>query len=94
MMRGRAVSNARWIAVSRVVSVGVQLLSVMWLARLLTPVDYGVVAMALIVTSFANLIRDMGTGSALIQKEDLNEETIVTAFWFTLSRTLVIAETY
>jgi PST family polysaccharide transporter len=83
-MRGRAVSNARWIAVSRVVSVGVQLLSVMWLARLLTPVDYGVVAMALIVTNFANLVRDMGTGQALIQKEDLNQETILTAFWFTL----------
>ena len=83
-MRGRAVSNARWIAVSRVVSVGVQLLSVMWLARLLTPADYGVVAMALVVTSFANLLRDMGTGHALIQKEDLNEETILTAFWFTV----------
>ena len=83
-MRGRAVSNARWIAVSRVVSVGVQLLSVMWLARLLTPVDFGVVAMALIVTNLANLVRDMGTASALIQKEDLNEETILTAFWFTV----------
>jgi PST family polysaccharide transporter len=56
----------------------------MWLARLLTPVDYGVVAMALIVTNFANLIRDMGTGHALIQKEGLNQETILTAFWFTL----------
>ena len=88
-MRGRAVSNARWIAVSRVVSVGVQLLSVMWLARLLTPVDYGVVAMALIATNFANLIRDMGTGQALIQKEDLNQETILTGFWFTLGRTLM-----
>ena len=83
-MRSRAVSNARWIAVSRVVSVGIQLLSVMWLARLLTPTDYGVVAMALVVTNLATLVRDMGTGLALIQKEDLNEDTILTAFWFTL----------
>lgn len=82
-MRSRAVSNARWIAVSRVVSVAVQLLSVMWLARLLTPADYGVVAMALVVTNLATLVRDMGTGLALIQKEDLKEETILTAFWFT-----------
>jgi len=82
-MRGRAVSNARWIAVSRVVSVAVQLLSMMWLARLLTPADYGVVALALVVTNLANLVRDMGTGLALIQKENLKEETIQTAFWFT-----------
>jgi PST family polysaccharide transporter len=56
----------------------------MWLARLLTPADYGVVAMAMVVTNLANLVRDMGTGLALIQKEDLNMETILTAFWFTL----------
>jgi PST family polysaccharide transporter len=48
----------------------------MWLARLLSPADYGVVAMALVVTNFATLVRDMGTGLALIQKENLNEETI------------------
>ncbi len=83
-MRSRAVSNARWIAVSRAVSVAVQLLSVMWLARLLTPADYGVVALALVVTNLANLVRDMGTGLALIQKRDLNDESILTAFWFTV----------
>jgi PST family polysaccharide transporter len=83
-MRSQAVSNARWIAVSRVVSVAVQLLSVMWLARLLTPADYGLVAMALVVTNLANLVRDMGTGLALIQRQDLTQETILTAFWFTL----------
>lgn len=82
-MRSRAVSNARWIAVSRVVSMAVQLLSVMWLARLLTPTDYGVVALALVVTNLANLVRDMGTGLALIQKRNLSDATILTAFWFT-----------
>ncbi len=84
-MRSRAVSNARWIAVSRVVSIGVQLLSLAWLARLLTPADYGLVAMAMVVTNLANLVRDMGTTQALIQREGLNEETILTAFWFTVA---------
>ena len=83
-MRTSAVSNARWIAISQVVSIGVQLVSLVWLSRLLTPADYGLVAMALVVTNFANLVRDMGTGLALIQKEDLNEETILTSFWFTV----------
>ncbi|MET0216379.1 MAG: MOP flippase family protein [Burkholderiales bacterium] len=84
VIRTSAVSNARWIAISQVVSIGVQLVSLVWLSRLLTPADYGLVAMALVVTNFANLVRDMGTGLALIQKEDLNEETILTSFWFTV----------
>jgi PST family polysaccharide transporter len=61
----------------------VQLLSIAWLSRLLTPADYGPVAMAMVVTNFANLVRDMGTNQALIQKEAVTEETILTAFWFT-----------
>lgn len=83
-MRIRAVSNARWIAVSRVISVGVHLVGVLWLPRLLAPSDYGLVAMALVVINFANLVRDMGTTQALIQREDLNAETILTLFWLTV----------
>jgi PST family polysaccharide transporter len=90
VMRGRAVSNARWIAVSRVVSIGVQLLSLAWLSRLLMPADYGLVAMAMVVTNLANLVRDMGTTQALIQKDTLNEESILTAFWFTAAIGLVL----
>jgi PST family polysaccharide transporter len=89
-MRGRAVSNARWIAVSRVVSIGVQLLSLAWLSRLLTPADYGLVAMAMVVTNLASLLRDMGTTQALIQREALNEESILTAFWFTVGIGLLL----
>ena len=89
-MRGRAVSNARWIAVSRVASIGVQLLSLAWLSRLLTPADYGLVAMAMVVTNLANLVRDMGTAQALIQRETLNDETILTSFWFTVGIGLVL----
>jgi len=84
-MHGSALSNARWIAVSRVVSIGVQLLGLLWLSRLLSPADYGLVAMATVVTNLANLVRDMGTTQALIQREGLNEETILTAFWFTVA---------
>jgi O-antigen/teichoic acid export membrane protein len=89
-MRGRAVSNARWIAVSRVASIGVQLLSLAWLSRLLTPADYGLVAMAMVVTNLASLLRDMGTTQALIQRESLNEESIFTAFWFTVGIGLIL----
>ncbi|MBL8529232.1 MAG: oligosaccharide flippase family protein, partial [Burkholderiales bacterium] len=89
-MRGRVVSNARWLAVSRVISVGVQLLSLTWLSRLLMPQDYGLVAMAMVVTNLANLVRDMGMSQALIQREALNDETILTSFWFTSGVGLVL----
>jgi O-antigen/teichoic acid export membrane protein len=84
-VRASAISNARWLALSRVVSIGVQVAGVVWLSRLLTPADYGLLAMALVVTGFAELVRDLGTASALIQKEDLGDGTVLTTFWFTLA---------
>ncbi len=89
-LRGRAVSNARWIAVSRAVSIGVQLLSLAWLSRLLSPADYGLVAMAMVVANLASLVRDMGMSQALIQRESLNDEAILTTFWFTVGVGLVL----
>lgn len=51
------------------------------LARLLTPVDFGLVALATVFVAFANLIVDQGLGDALIQRRSLTRGQIDTAFW-------------
>ena len=51
------------------------------LARLLTPADFGLVALAAVFVSFANLIVDQGLGDALIQRRSLTRRQIDTAFW-------------
>lgn len=62
-------NNIKWVALSQLARIGSQIASVTLLARLLSPSDYGLLAIASIFTNFANLFRDFGTGSALIQKE-------------------------
>lgn len=79
-----ALSNARWTALAQGFRVGIQLLSLFVLSRLLSPRDYGLVAMAAVVTNLAGIVRDMGTAAAVIQKRDLDEETILSAFWFSV----------
>lgn len=51
------------------------------LARLLTPEDFGLVALANVFISFMRIILDQGFAKALIQKEDIKEDHINTAFW-------------
>lgn len=79
-----ALSNARWVAVGQAVRVGVQVLGLIFLSRILSPADFGLVAMATVVANFANLVRDLGTASAVIQRESLDEATKNTAYWFSL----------
>ena len=66
----RAFSNVSWLFVSQVGRIVTQLVGVSVIARLLTPADFGVIAIALMVSNLAGLLRDMGTGPAAIRSQD------------------------
>jgi O-antigen/teichoic acid export membrane protein len=85
-----ALSNARWLGVAQAARVALQTGGVLVMSRLLSPRDYGLVAMALVVTNFAVIIRDLGTAQAVIQKKELDEETTQTAFWFSCAMGLAV----
>jgi O-antigen/teichoic acid export membrane protein len=51
------------------------------LANLLTPVDFGLVALAAVFVAFAQLLVDQGLGDALIQRKTVTRSEIDTAFW-------------
>jgi len=50
------------------------------LARLLTPADFGVVALALVVLGLARPIGDLGIGNAIVQRKDLTDRHVRVAF--------------
>lgn len=64
------------------------------LARLLTPHDYGVVAVVTVFTTFFALFSDMGLGTAIIQRKDLTEEDIDNIFTFTVYLALILATVF
>ena len=51
------------------------------LARLLTPADFGYVAMAAVITELAALFGGFGFGNILIQKKTINRLHLDTVFW-------------
>lgn len=83
--------NARWVGVAQGARLGVQVLGLLILSRLLTPEDFGLVAMASVVANFAILLRDLGTGAALIQKPVLHDDTVLATFWLNAAIGVVLA---
>jgi len=51
------------------------------LARLLNPSDFGLLAMVMVFSGFAQLFSEMGLGAALIQKLDLDDRHLNSVFW-------------
>ena len=61
--------------------IAIQLVSVIVLARLLTPPDYGTFALALAVVAFGEAFRDFGLSSAAIQAKTLSRDQQTNLFW-------------
>ena len=58
--------------------------SLVVLARLLNPEDFGLVAMVTAVTGVLNLFRDFGLSTVTVQRTTLTEDQISTLFWINL----------
>ena len=77
------IASQSWQQVSRLVIAIV-------LARLLSPHDYGLAAMALVVASFIIPFADLGLGAALVQRRSIDEADRSTAFWVSVGSGLLI----
>ena len=80
-LKKKSVRGGMVTMVSQAASIGIQLTSTVVLARLLSPEDYGVIAMVMAVTSIAGLFRDLGLSSAAIQKKNLTRAQQSNLFW-------------
>lgn len=54
------------------------------LARLLTPHDYGIVAIVTVFTTFFSIFADMGLGTAVVQRKNLTQCDFDNLYTFTV----------
>lgn len=80
-----------YIGLARNLGLVFQVLVTSILARLLTPAEYGVVALAFMIVSFFNLFSDVGLGVAVIQRKDLDDKELDSLFSMNVLLGLVIA---
>jgi polysaccharide transporter, PST family len=85
---------SRWVVSSVAVQFGKAVLlfgSQIALARLLSPTDFGVVAMCAPIFGVFALFNDLGLSQAVIQRPDLTEDDSNNVFWINLALGCVLA---
>jgi PST family polysaccharide transporter len=83
-MTNRTLSGLIWMSLSSGANVGVLLLVLIVLARWLTPADFGLVAVALMVIGFSAIFSDFGIGPAIVQRPDLQPAHLRSGFALSL----------
>src|SRR5690625_2750195 len=89
-LKKKAVTGTLWVAVERFGSTGIELLVFVILARLLTPADFGLIAMVIAFFAIAQTFVDSGMGQALIRKKEITEADRSTIFWFNMAISIIL----
>jgi O-antigen/teichoic acid export membrane protein/ubiquinone/menaquinone biosynthesis C-methylase UbiE len=64
--------------------------STMALARLLTPADFGLVAMVTAVTGFVAMFKDAGLSMATVQRSEVTHSQVSTLFWVNVGLSAIL----
>jgi len=90
-LKGRSVRGGAITVFSQGCKFVLQTGSTVVLARLLTPADFGLIAMVTAVTGFAMVFRSLGLSTATVQKAEINHDQISTLFWINVGLGVLVA---
>lgn len=90
LMNQRAVKGVAWSALERFSVQGIQFVLTVIIARLVSPSEYGLIAMLAIFLAIAQSFVDSGFSNALIQKKERTEVDYSTVFYFNLGISILI----
>ena len=89
-LKQHAVSGVKWSGVSMGVVTALQFVTLAVLARLLSPSDFGLMGMIMVVIGFAQAFADMGLSNAIIQRQDVKEDHFSSFFWINIFAGIVL----
>lgn len=84
----KTLRGLKWNYIYMIINVVAQIITTSVLARILSPNDYGLIAMANVILGFGSYFAQMGIGPAIIQKKDLSDKDIVSAYFVAFTSSL------
>ncbi len=90
-MGQRAARGAATTLAGQLLRVGIQVGGVLVMARLLTPEDYGLMAMVVVVIGLGELVRDAGLSAAAVQARTLSDQQRDNLFWCSTTLGLLLS---
>lgn len=76
--------NVKWVSLSQITKISCQLLGMVLFSRYLSAKEFGIMSMALVVVNFVNILRDLGSSAAIIQRDSVSEELKCSVFYLNL----------
>ena len=89
-LKEEMIKGVFWNAIEKYTGIVIGVLVSMVLARILTPTDYGTVAIVTVFTTFLGLFSSMGLAPAIIQRRDLTKENLDSIYTYSILMALFL----
>ncbi|OVE74989.1 hypothetical protein BVX97_06005 [bacterium E08(2017)] len=89
-LTSKSLSSGAISLATNIVSFALNFGSIMIMARILSPSDYGLVAMVTGITQLLEHLRELGISNAIVQAPDLNHSKTNSLFWIALGLALIL----
>lgn len=89
-LRSRSIRGGAVTVAAQGAKFVIQMTSTIVLGRLLSPEDYGLIAMVTVVIKFVQMFKNLGLSTATIQQEKINHQQVSTLFWINVGISLII----
>jgi len=88
--KNSAPFGVKWTSFSTAITTGLQFLQLAILANILSPEDFGLMAMILVVIGFAQAYADMGISNAIIHRQDITKEQLSSLYWLNIFAGIIV----
>lgn len=89
-MTKQLLGGMKWTGLSSLIVTVVQLMQFAILARLLSPTDFGLMGMLMVVIVFSQVFMDMGISSALVYKQDVTKKQLSSLYWLNIFAGIIV----
>ncbi|QDH22958.1 MOP flippase family protein [Saccharibacillus brassicae] len=90
-LKKKGIKAAKWSSVATIVTIVIQLLQLVALSRILSPVDYGLMSMTMVVVAAAVNLTDVGISNAIIHRQDVSRNHLSSLYILNLATGAFIA---
>lgn len=83
-LKAQALGGVKWTTLSMIVVTVTQLLQLMILARFLSPAEFGLMAIMMVVIGFSRAFMDMGISNAIIHRQQISHTQLSSLYWLNI----------
>ncbi len=89
-IKKQAISGIKWTSLSSVFNLIIQLTQLAILAHILSPKDFGLMAIVVVVIGLSRIFMDAGISNAIIYKQAITNKQLSTLYWLNILAGILI----